>query len=83
MDRRGWLLNLVAGLCAGSLTACNTFSLAPDDPAPTAAARWWEPPRERPATVTAAAAQQAPASAVVKQPAAAINKDIERVRLPA
>ena len=79
MDRRGWLLNLVAGLCAGSLTACNTFSLATDDPAPTAPARWWEPPHERPATVTAAAPRQASPSAALKPPAAAINKDIEPV----
>jgi len=78
MDRRGWLLNLVAGLCAGALPACNTFSLAPDDPAPNVSARWWEPPRERPAT-TMAAATQPPGSAALKRPEAAINKDIERV----
>jgi hypothetical protein len=79
MDRRGWLLNLITGLCAGSLSACNTFSLAPDDAAPTALTRWWEPPHERPATVMAAARQQAPASAVLTRPEAPLNKDIERV----
>ena len=78
MDRRAWLVNMMAGLCAGALAGCNTFSAAPSDSPTTASRSWWKPPPEQPPSTAVAAAAQTPAK-VVKRPQAPVNKDIERV----
>ena len=79
MDRRAWLLNMIAGLCAGPLAACNSFTVALNDSPPALSKAWWKPPEERPPALVAVAVNQPPAREIAKRPQVPASKDIERV----